>query len=110
MKKILLALTVVAAGWLGATTPAEAGIFGHKKARVEIWVSGYAPCGDPIYVQRVFVGYDRYGDPVFETRVLPIVHHCYRPAPYRDGYGRDAYRHHDRDRDRDRDEWRGGWR
>jgi hypothetical protein len=101
MKQLLLAITVAAAGWLGSTTSAEADIFGHRKVNVSVWVSGYAPCGDPIYVQRVFVGYDRYGDPVFETRVLPIVHHCYRPD-----YDRPVWnRHRGYDRDGDRDDY-----
>jgi len=108
MKQLLLAITVAAAGWLGSTTPANAGFFGHAKCNVSVWVSGYAPCGDPIYVERVFIGYDRCGDPIYQTRVLPIVHHCYRAMscddrPHR-GYDRDGdrddYRRHDRGHDR----------
>ena len=40
---------------------------------------GYDPyCGCPIYAQWTFVGYDYYGRPVWQWRLLPIIHKCDR--------------------------------
>jgi hypothetical protein len=34
-------------------------------------VSGYTSCGEPIYSEQVFVGYDRYGRALYQYRLLP---------------------------------------
>lgn len=88
MKQLLLALTVAAAGWLGTTTPAEAGVHGHRRIHTTVWVGGYIPCGVPVCTERVFIGYGRYGYPVYQTRVLPVVRHFHRHAPCYGWYGR----------------------
>jgi hypothetical protein len=41
------------------------------------FISGGRGCGTPIYTERFFVGYDRCGNPVWETRV---VRSHYRPV------------------------------
>lgn len=68
MKK-LLALLVAATATFAAVPTAEARPFGHGNA---VFVSHYLPCGTPVYAQRVFAGYDRCGNPVFQVRALPV--------------------------------------
>ena len=87
MKPILIPLAVAALSWFGATLPVAADCYPHHQASVRIFLRGYAPCGDPIYVERIFIGYDRCGDAMYETRVLPIEHRC-------DRYRRDCERGH----------------
>lgn len=86
--KTILTIAIAAIAMLGATPSAEAR--SHHASRV--YVSGYLPCGTPVYRERYFVGYDHCGRPIWKTRV---VRQHYRPvnrprynAPCPPSYGR----------------------
>lgn len=85
MKRIALSLAAAAMAFFGATPQAEAR---HYSSGSSTYVSSYARCGCPIYVQRYVAFYDGWGRPVWRTRVLPIQHRCGwgRPSYYRGGY------------------------
>lgn len=53
----------------------------HGQQNQMIFVSGYHPCGTPIYSERFVVRYDRFNRPVY--RVRPVRHRpgFVRPAP-----------------------------
>lgn len=85
MKAIVTSLAITALTLLGAAPQAEARQ--HHSSR--IYISGYLPCGAPIYKERYFVGYDRCGNAVWGTRVVrqeyrSVVRPCYTaPCPPR---------------------------
>lgn len=41
-------------------------------------IIGYEPCGCPIYVQWIIVGYDYYRRPIYAWKRLPTIHRCGR--------------------------------
>ncbi|BCU76607.1 hypothetical protein [Luteolibacter sp. LG18] len=87
MKRIAISLAAAALAFFGATPNAEAR---HYSSSSRVYVSSYARCGCPIYVQRYVAFYDGWGRPVWRTRILPIRHTCGwgRPAPYYGSYSR----------------------
>lgn len=66
MKKALGMIAIAVATLSALSATAEAG---HSSAR--IFVSGYTTCGEPIYSEQVFVGYDGYGRALYQYRLLP---------------------------------------
>jgi len=66
MKKIiLLAITLLSSAQLYAQS------HHHCQTRSEIYISGYHPCGTPIYCERVITGYHPCGSPIYYTRTIP---------------------------------------
>ncbi|MGC4013036.1 MAG: hypothetical protein QM755_00755 [Luteolibacter sp.] len=100
MKRIALSLAAAAMAFFGATPQAEARYYGGPST----YVSSYARCGCPIYVQRYIAFYDGWGRPIWRTRVLPIQHRCggsriyyrggYTYTPYRGGFTYGGYGYH----------------
>jgi hypothetical protein len=83
MKAIVTTLAITALTLLGAAPQAEARQ--HHSSR--IYISGYLPCGAPIYKERYFVGYDRCGNAIWGTRVVrrenrPVARTCYTEPYY----------------------------
>ena len=72
MKTLLVTLGIAALALVGTAPKAEA--HGYRST---VYISGYRSCGTPIYKERYFIGYDRWGRPVWGTR---IVRRDYRPV------------------------------
>lgn len=93
MKSILS--TLVAATLLSLCTTADARPHDHGRHTSTIHISGYRSCGTPIHTQRFCAGYDRFGRPIWRTRIVARPHHrrpvvrvcpprpCVRPLPRR---------------------------
>jgi len=77
MKKLLMLLTVLAAGVIAAPSVEARPYHNHG---TQTYVSGYTSCGCPIYKQRYIVRYDHCGNPIYAYRVLPVSHghSCHR--------------------------------
>ena len=71
MKTIVTTLAVAAISLFVTAPEAEA------RHSSRIYISGHMSCGTPIYKERYFVGYDRWGREIWQTRV---VRHHYRPV------------------------------
>lgn len=82
MKKLLTAISACAFSFIGTAVQAEAGHYGgggggYQQSAPTVYVSGYRH-GSPVYTQKIFVGYNDCGEPVFRYRTVS--------APRR-GYG-----------------------
>jgi hypothetical protein len=99
MKTWITTAAVAALALLGATPNAEARDRHHRQYRhhvpeSHIYISGYRSCGTPIYRERFCAGHDRYGRPIWRTRVVAAPRHYrserrsrYYSAPPRPAYG-----------------------
>lgn len=79
MKTIATTLAALTLVILGSTQQADA--HGYQS---RIYISSYLPCGTPVYTERYFIGHDRWGNPVWGTRIVRH-RHVVRPvyvAPY----------------------------
>jgi hypothetical protein len=72
MKTVLTTIAAISFSWVGSAPLAEAR---HYENRV--YISGYLPCGTPVYTERYFIGYDHCGNPVWGKRT---VRPAYRPV------------------------------
>lgn len=81
MKTTLLTTLLACLMTVGMVAQADARPRHHQQT--VIYVSGYQSCGTPIYTEKRFCGYNRWGRPIWDYRVL-------RPGEYRNGYGRRA--------------------
>lgn len=79
MKRIALSLAAAALAFFGSA-PEAAAYHSHHSST---YVSSYARCGCPVYVQRYVAYRDGWGRPVWRTRILPVAHRC--------GWGRPRY-------------------
>lgn len=87
--KTIITIAIASLALLGSMPNADAR-HGHSN---RTFVSGYLPCGTPIYKERFFVGYDHCGRPIWKTRVVrqnyrPVNRPRYVapcPPPYRGG-------------------------
>jgi hypothetical protein len=86
MKSLLTTLAVAALALLGSAPQADARPHRRHAESSYIYVSGYRPCGTPIYTERYLVGYDRWGQPIFQYRRVSAPRHHYRPEPCRPRY------------------------
>lgn len=65
--KTLLTLSLSIIGFLGLGSMKADAQIGHRNAG-NVFVSSYLSCGTPVYSQRVFLGYDRWGQPIWQTQ------------------------------------------
>jgi len=66
MKKLITLLSVITAGFALSPMSADARpSHSHSRPASVVYVSGYASCGSPIYMKKVFSHYDRYGRAVY---------------------------------------------
>ena len=70
---------------IGSLANADARPHRSYGGRTETYVSGYR-YGQPVYTQRIFVGYDRYGYPCYEYRVISPPRPIYRGDHCDTGY------------------------
>lgn len=81
MKKLLTLLAATAS--LAVLAPASSQAFdGHHSSRS--FANHCGSCGTAVYRERVVIGHDRHGHPIFGHRVLS--HHC-RPMARSHGHG-----------------------
>jgi hypothetical protein len=76
--KSLITAAIAALGLLGAAPSAEARSY-HKHSGSHVYISGHRSCGTPIYKERYFIGYDRYGHPMWRYRVVAAPVRYYPP-------------------------------
>lgn len=98
MKKLITIIAVSAFTFIGTAVDAEArhGDRGYDRSSGHAYVSGYRH-GRPVYTQKIFVGYDCNGRPIFRYRTVAAPHRGYRDhcdSGYRGGYDRGHYRHY----------------
>ena len=79
MKKLITAIAIGAFAFAGTAVQADArphGGRGYHAPASTVYVSGYRH-GRPVYTEKYFIGYDRYGRPRFAYRtvVAPRRHH-----------------------------------
>ena len=88
MKNKIITGLIAAAALIAATPSAEAQHHRHRHGHHEriIFISGYHPCGTPIYSERYLVRYDRCDRPVYGVRI--VRHHPRHARPVRGGYDR----------------------
>ena len=78
MKTVITSLVIGALAWIGTAPAADA----RPRHSGHVYISGYLPCGTPVYRERYFAGYDCYGRPIWKTRVVrTYVRPAYRPRP-----------------------------
>jgi hypothetical protein len=83
MKKLITAIAIGAFAFVGTANNAEARPYwerGQSSPSSTTYVSGYRH-GQPIYTERIFVGYDHCGNPRYTYRTIS--------TPSRGGYGGD---------------------
>ena len=66
METMLIGCALTTLAWFETATNAEA----RPRERSRVYLSGYSSFGALIYVERYMVGYDRYGYPIWEKRVI----------------------------------------
>ncbi len=73
MKKLITTIAIGAFAFLGTATESDArpnrGGYGHQAPASHVYVSGYRH-GRPVYTEKYFIGYDRYGRPRFAYRTI----------------------------------------
>lgn len=96
MKKLITIIAVGVFGFIGTAVDADARPrcgSGYSAPQSTIYVSGYRH-GRAVYTEKYFVGYDRWGHPVFRYRTVaaPRNQHC-GPTHYapRGNQGRVSY-------------------
>ena len=101
MKKLITAIAIGAFAFAGTAVQADArphGGRGYHAPASTVYVSGYRH-GRPVYTEKYFVGYDRYGHPRFAYRTVAAPRHR-NHAPHCDtrysryGRGHDYHRGH----------------
>lgn len=80
MKTWIITPAIAALTLICATPRAEARSHRGHAPSSYIYISGYRSCGTPVYTERVLIGYDRYGDPIWRYREARAPKH-YRPVP-----------------------------
>jgi hypothetical protein len=73
MKTIIAAIAISAFTFIGSSV-ADARPHRHSS---HVYISSYKSCGSPVYKERYFVGYDRWGNEIWKTR---LVRQSYRPV------------------------------
>jgi hypothetical protein len=74
MKKLFTLIAASAFAFLGTTVESEARPHhGYHKPASTVFISGYRH-GRPVYTEKYFVGYDRWGRPVFNYRTVKAKH------------------------------------
>lgn len=89
MKKIITLLLALGLG-VSVVAPVTAEARDHRHFYRQSYSHRCNYCGGGIYRQQVFVGYNRYGSPVYSWRTAPHVH---RSHPGR-GHGHQRHDHH----------------
>ena len=93
MKKLLSILATSVLAFAGTTLTADARPHhgnGYRGPATVTYVSGYRH-GQPIYTQKVFVGYDCYGNPRYSYRTVSVPRQQYRRTSYAPNYGYTSY-------------------
>ena len=88
MKKLLTTLAAVLVGFVATPNTAEAGVR-ISIGSSNIYTSGHASCGCPIYTKRVVRGFDHYRRPIYSYYRQPFKCGCrsaYRAPVVRHGY------------------------
>lgn len=80
MKTWITTIAIAALTLSVGTSNAEARSHHRSESSRSVYISGYRSCGTPIYTERILVGYDRRGYPVWEYRVVEAPRY-YRPEP-----------------------------
>lgn len=96
MKKLLTILSAAALAFTGMSTTAEARPCdrqGFRGPATVTYVSGYRN-GRPIYTQKTFVGYDRWGNARFSYHTVRGHRKHHRKQKYSRRYRDQGYGHH----------------